>query len=375
MHSSRLLLVPFLLIALGCSEREMGWPRPDFAPNVEYGPRIADVTADGFRVVWRTIAPVRGALHVRIEGDVEWRVVPGGTAPGRDHQITVAPIRTDRAHEYRLLHDGQPVTPAYRLRPRSDGQTTFAVLGDSGTGGEVQYAITRQMAAHDPEFVLHTGDAAYDFGTRREMLRRFFVPYARSLATRPWYVAWGNHDVMTDGGEPLRRMLAMPGSHYYSIDRGTTRFYILDTNVDFRRGSAQHDWFVADLKSSPDRRRIAVFHHAPYNGSPYTRTFRKITADVREHLCPLFDQYGFELVFNGHVHGYERAEPAGRKPIYITTGGGGKRLNKPGAAEFTKKHAAVWHFCIVTMTRDGFVVRAINDRGEEFDRRSTRRGP
>ena len=48
-------------------------------------------------------------------------------------------------------------------------------------------------------------DSAYDYGRRNEVIRRHFMPYRELVATRPWYVAWGNHDVMTDGGNELRR--------------------------------------------------------------------------------------------------------------------------------------------------------------------------
>jgi len=374
MDSSTRVALLLLLVVLGCREREMGWPRPDFAPNVEFGPRITDVSTDSFRVAWRTIAPVRGAVEVRTAAGEPWRRLSTTREPTRDHAVRVSDLIPFGTWEYRLLHNEHAVTAPIRLRPRGAKETTFVVLGDSGSGGEHQYAVTRQMAEHDPEFVLHTGDLAYDHGTRREMIRRFFVPYARSLATRPWYVAWGNHDVMTDGGKELRAMLPMPGEHYYAINRGSTRFYFLDSNIDFRRGSPQHDWLVTDLQSEIRRSRIAIFHHAPYSGSPYARTFRKRTAEVREHLCPVFDQFGFSLVFNGHVHGYERAEPEGRKPVYITTGGGGKRLNKPGTAEWTKLYARVWHFCVVTITNEHIVVRAINEQGAEFDRYSAPRG-
>jgi 3',5'-cyclic AMP phosphodiesterase CpdA len=371
MHSSARAPLLLLLVVLGCREREMGWPRPDFAPNVEFGPRIKDLSTDSFHVTWRTIAPVRGAVEVRTAAGEPWRRSSTTRELTRDHDIRVSDLIP---WEYRLLHNDHAVTAPIRLRPRTANQTTFAVLGDSGSGGEHQFAVTRQMAQHDPEFVLHTGDLGYDRGTRREMIRRFFVPYARSLATRPWFVAWGNHDVMTGGGKELRAMLSMPGEHYYAIDRGSTRFYVLDSNIDFQRGSPQHDWLVSDLQSEIRKNRIAVFHHAPYSGSPYARTFKKRSAKVREHLCPVFDQFGFSLVFNGHVHGYERAEPEGRKPVYITTGGGGKRLNEPGTAKWTKLYSAVWHFCVVTITKDEIVVRAINEAGEEFDRYSTPRG-
>jgi len=361
--------LPFLLlIALGCRERDMGWPRTDFAPNVEYGPQLACATPDSIRVSWRTLGHVRGAVEFRRAGALDWIRVDGEPEPGRDHDIRIQGLVPGEPYEYRLLHDSLPVGGPYRIRPRDRGEATFVVFGDSGSGGAEQRAITRRIAEADPEFVLHTGDLAYDFGTRREALRRFFVPYAPLLATRPWYVAWGNHDCMTDDGKALREMIRLPGSRYYSFDRGDTRFYALDTNLDFRRGSRQYEWLMADIAESPGKRRVAFFHYPPYSASPYADTFPATTRALREDLCPVFEQHGFEIVFSGHVHGYERAQPKPGKPVYIVTGGGGKRLNDPGVAAWTQRYAQVWHICVVTMTSSGFVVRAINEEGEEFDR-------
>ena len=346
----------------------MGWPSPSFPPNVEYGPQLACAEPDSVRVVWRTLAPVRSAIEMRGAGETEWRRFAAGETPGRDHDIRIDGLAPGEDHEYRLLHDAIVVAGPYRIRRRERDETTFVVFGDSGSGGPHQYAVARQIAAADPEFVLHTGDLAYDLGRRREAIRRYFVPYAPLLATRPFYVTWGNHDYMFEDGVPLRAMFRMPAPNYYAFDWGGARFYSLDSNIDFTPGSPQYAWFVADLEESPRRRRFAFFHHAPYSGSPYARTFAKLTTLVREHLCPLFETYGFEMVFNGHVHGYERAEPTRGKPVYIVTGGGGKRLNRPGRAEWTRVYEQQWHLCVVTMTKDGVTLRAINEAGEQIDR-------
>ena len=49
-------------------------------------------------------------------------------------------------------------------------------------------------------------------------------------------------------------------------------------------------------------------------------------SDVREHLVPLLSQRRVDVVFNGHMHGYERGEWQG--VTYVTTGGGGGALDQ-----------------------------------------------
>jgi len=65
---------------------------------------------------------------------------------------------------------------------------------------------------------------------------------------------------------------------------------------------------------------------------------------VQDALVPLFEQYGVDMVFNGHDHHYERTCPirAGQCSsaqeggvVYYVTGGGGAPLYKTGARAAT----------------------------------------
>jgi hypothetical protein len=379
-------LASLLILLSACREKDMGWPRPAFAPNVEYGPQIAMSTPEALTVHWRTRAPVLGEVEARVVGSTEWiRYSADGYSTagdsdagdsdggatvkvGLDHAARLTGLEEGKTYEYRLLHNGRVISKTMEIAPRGIDSTRFVVIGDSGAGSKEQYAVARRIAAIDPEFVLHTGDLAYDHGTRIEGIRRYFVPFAESVATRPWYIAWGNHDVMSpSGGATLRKLFRLPGTRYYSFDWGDARIYCLDTNVEFGSGSAQHDWFRADLESCRRRWKIVVFHHPPYSGSPYARSFPKRSASVRRELCPLFEQHGVQFVFNGHVHGYERAEPTKGGPVYIVTGGGGKRLNKPGTASWTKVYSAQWHVCEVTLGEKGAQLRALDTEGNLID--------
>ena len=359
----------------------MGWPRPDFPANMEIGPQVACVEDGSARIVWRTLAHVRGDVEVRL-ADGTWSVHRGSAAPGRAHDVTIDGLRSDAVVEYRLLHDGAPTADAHAFRTPGAPEFTFAVIGDTGTGGKGQYAVRPVLAAIEPAFVLHVGDLAYDHGTRNEMIRRHFTPFRELIATRPWYVAWGNHDAMTKGGAPVRELFRLPEStqegdnRYYATDWGDMRIWALDFTTAWGEGSAQYAWFKRDLEASNARWKIVFGHYPSYSASPYAQTYRAKWEKARAELCPLFEANGVDVYFCGHTHGYERTHPIrggmkvgpGEGTVHVVCGGGGKRLNRAGTADWTAASASTLECMAIDVTTDSLTGRAIDADGREIDR-------
>ncbi len=370
----------------------MGWPRYAFAANVEMGPQVACVTDRTARVTWRTLGHVRGDVEARLGGG-EWSVARGSGGVGRVHDVLLEGLAPDSVVEYRMLQNGHPIGPIHRFRTAlkpGDSGFTFAVIGDTGSGGADQYAVGRQLTALNPSFVLHVGDIAYDHGSRVEVIRRHFVPYRDSVASRPWYVAWGNHDVMSHGGEELRALFRFPWStpaginRYYAFDWGDARVWALDLHVEWSAESDQLRWLKADLAKSGARWKFVFMHYPPYAASPYARGFRKLWERLRAELCPLLEKHGVDIVFSGHSHGYERSYPilAGKRagtadgpdferpgaPIYVTSGGGGKRLNKRGREWWTAVFERDHQVCAVRVNGNRLVLRSVGKDGQELDR-------
>jgi hypothetical protein len=371
----------------------MGWPRPDFAPNVEIGPQVACVTEGSASIVWRTLGHVRGDVEARSPGGA-WRVYRGALGTGRSHEVLIDGLDAGSTVEYRLLHDRAAVKPVYRFRTavaKGAAGFTFAVIGDTGSGGAGQLAMRDRLAEVDADFVLHVGDLAYDHGRVVEAVRRHFTPYRDSLAQRPWYVAWGNHDVMTEEGIELRKLFRLPQAtpkvfnRYYAVDWGNTRVWALDMTIAHGKGSPQFQWLKSDLEQSRHRWKIVLGHYPPYSGSPYASTFKKRWRRLREELCPLLDENGVDLYFAGHTHGYERTHPirggkrAGDAPgpeyvdpagtIYLVCGGGGKRLSPAGSEwwTWTAKSARTLELFEVRVEADTLDLRVIGAGGDTLD--------
>jgi hypothetical protein len=151
---------------------------------------------------------------------------------------------------------------------------------------------------------------------------------------------------------------------------------------------------------------VAVYHHCTYSSN----TRHGSDGGVREKWVPLFDQFGVDLVINGHAHLYERTFPIRNGQVtrevnkgdtvdselngttYITAGGGGAPVelgfHRTGLSYVTQKdyswtpEAAPWSaptrstthaFLSVTVTPaagtgpTSMRIQAVTDQGTVID--------
>ena len=94
----------------------------------------------------------------------------------------------------------------------------------------------------------------------------------------------------------------MNGKRYYTFEKGTAKFFVLDsTRID----RPQLEWLDKELSSSGSEWKIAYFHHPLYS----TGGTHGPEVAVREVVEPLLLKYGVDVVFAGHEHFYERIKP------------------------------------------------------------------
>ncbi len=205
---------------------------------------------------------------------------------------------------------------------------------------------------------------------------------------------------------------AYPRMANYSFDYGDVHWTVLDTNtyVDWT-DPALRAWLEADLASAPPAAR-------PGGSSPSTTrrsTRRRPTPRTSGRGCSpdVFEDHKVALVFNGHVHNYQRTHPltvrrrppaadgrstaptgrsAGRwtldtaydgrtrtRPdgvIYVVTGAGGARLynteqgDDPASWQpYTARLVSNTHsLTVVDVTPGALTVRQVSDAGAEIDR-------
>ncbi len=200
---------------------------------------------------------------------------------------------------------------------------SFFVYGDSRTCPERHRRVASEMALDpfDTSFIFNTGDLIES--PANDNWEDFFwaiEPFSKSTPILP---VLGNHE---RNDESYYRAFDLPsgggdfGQQWYSFSYGRVRFIVLDSNENFMTRSEfrkEREWLLNELESNSKPFTVVVFHH-PIFSSVYSS---EIDEDLASSWGSLFEKYEVDLVFNGHVHSYERLVNNG--VTYVVTGGGG----------------------------------------------------
>lgn len=188
--------------------------------------------------------------------------------------------------------------------PNAAGSVKFAVIGDTGSGDQIQFDVAVQMVKSRESFkfdrVIMMGDNIYGGQTAKDLDKKFAQPYKDLLKDGvDFYAALGNHDSQENRNyKPFH----MNGERYYTHSTKNVRFIVLDTDL---LDPKQMTWLEDALKSATEPWKIVYFHHPLYSDG---RTHGS-DVNLRVALEPLFVKYGVSVVFTGHDHIYERIVP------------------------------------------------------------------
>jgi Icc-related predicted phosphoesterase len=224
------------------------------------------------------------------------------------------------------------VPPAFRFV--AFGDTRFHDPSDTeAANAAVRRALVAAIDKESPTFISIGGDVVY----LGENPQDWQVWDSETAIWRehkiPVYPAIGNHDLKGNLHTALSNYFArfpeLQESRFYSVHLGNSLMLVLDSALDEVSGP-QSDWLRSQLDHlSPSTDFVfLVFHHPPYTSSSDDKAFggghsarateqalAKVLEDRQQHMRARI------VVFNGHVHNYERHEHGGI--TYFVTGGGG----------------------------------------------------
>ena len=338
-------------------------------------PYLQKVQPDGFELLWTTEARHHFTVIVT---EPDGRTITTATAvrdrnaspPESALQYVAAldDLPADTLLCYQVVAEGRVWTrpTGVRTAPRDpDASVRFVAMGDLGKRSPDQLAVARQLRDVQFDFMLLTGDIAYDKGKRVELEQYFFDVYPDILATVPAFPASGNHDYRTEDAAPFREAFSLFDNgaphgldRWYSFDWGPVHVVVLDTEI---ADETQVRWLDRDLSDHDRPWTIAVQHRPAYSSGHHGSDDR-----ARELFAPVFERHGVPLVLTGHDHHYERSRPI-RGVVHVVTGGGGRGTRRTGRSDFTAVSARVAHF--VWLEADASTLRmvAVDATGHEFD--------
>lgn len=294
---------------------------------VERGPH-PQVDATGAALVWRGEGPAT------VELDGRTLTAP---PPGADGKVVVplGELPPGRKITYTVTAGGRRIPGRLWTPPAPGAPFTFVAYGDSRTDHKVHAALAEQIAAVDPDFVLHTGDLV-TVGDRDDEWAAFFAATRSIWSRAPIWPVMGNHDL--DGGtaRALLAHFALPGARpYYALSWGNVRLLMLDSEVamiDDAPDAAQAAWLIAEVhRAEADPaidHTIAVIHKGPYSSHPA----RAGNLALRPQLDAL-RAAGLDLVISGHDHFYARGVGANGLPYIVLGAGGAPLYPTTGAGE------------------------------------------
>ncbi len=338
------------------------------------------------------------------------------------------------------------------------------VFGDIGAGTKEAIQIANGVYKANADIIAVTGDIVYENGLISDYNKVFWPIYNTQkveangvplMSSTPMIAAVGNHDMDTRDldkrpdalayyhfwDQPLNGPVGAEGGAYvptlkgsdanikafkdaagnryprmsnFSFSYGNAHILMLDadTYVDWTDSSLKA-WVANDLAEAKNATwRFVFYHHPGFNSS-----VEHFEQQQMRLLAPIFEKGKVDVVFNGHVHNYQRTFPMQFAPakngalivggkenktvrgrvvsglwtldntfdgktntkangvLYVITGAGGQTLynpeqnNKPASwQKFTNKFISNIHsFTVVDVNGKKLTLKQIDVNGKEID--------
>jgi 3',5'-cyclic AMP phosphodiesterase CpdA len=253
-----------------------------------------------------------------------------------NHRVILNDLQPDTLYAYRIGY-GENRSEWFQFRTAKSqvdkAKLSFIYLGDAQVSIKPLWSrVIRKAYATlpDAQLIIHAGDLV-NRANKDDEWGDWFAAGSYIHAGTPALMTPGNHEYTHDDGKPhlsvyWNEQFSLPtngpddellkGSCYYTDIQGV-RFISLNTQMIEEAPSddciqRQVSWLHNVLKQNRQQWTCVVMHHPMYS----TKKGRD-NKKSREYLKPIFDQYGVDIVLQGHDHAYAR----GMSKIGLTNGG------------------------------------------------------
>lgn len=358
-------------------------PTPTPATSQEVTWRTDSEVADG----WVEYEPSAGGARRRAEAaDPQAASALFVDTDAHHHSAVLEGLVPDTSYDYRVGTDAgwsewHTFTSADATLDAGDDPWTFLYFGDAQNGLDDQWppVVDAAFAAYpDAELTVHAGDQINDAHDDVQW-GQWFAGLGDHLAETQTVTTLGNHELTIDPGAsqyrahyeyPHNGPITQDELVWYTDYQGV-RFISLNGNAPLGGALDQAPWLEDVLGDNPSRWTVVTFHQPMFSN-----TDGRDNVATRNAWLPIFEEYGVDLVLQGHDHTYARGHltenenPDGSVtgPVY-TVAVGGSKYYEPSAegdnnwtdndATRVVSHGETSTFQAITVTDDTLTYRAV----------------
>lgn len=302
----------------------------------------------------------------------------------QSHSVTFSGLDPNTMYAYRVGH-GNVWSEWFQFRTAKADHApfTFVYFGDAQNNVLALWARTIRAAYQDApraDFFLHAGDLV-NRGNRDSEWGEWFESGGWIHATIPVIATPGNHEYPRDDYEirslsnQWRPSFAFPKNGppgldetVYFVDYQGARIISLNSN---EQRESQVPWLRKVLSANRNRWTIVTFHH-PIFSTGGTRDNK----ELRELWKPVFDEFGVDLVLQGHDHTYGRGTnvtkgktvwEAGKGTMYVVSVSGPKMYKLTEQEWYTKAAENTQLYQIISVGQDTLNYEARTATGNLYD--------
>ena len=327
----------------------------------------------------------------RKKAETEW-VTLGDTVSSNYHSLVFDHLKPNTKYAYRV-GQGNHWSEWFHFVTASDqpdDSFQFIYFGDVQVNIRSLWSrVIREAFAKAPNarLQMYAGDLI-NRANRDEEWADWFAAGGFIHSMIPGLPSPGNHDHFDlPNGErgaslfwrpqfnlPLNGPKGLEETCYY-VDVQGVRFISLDSDQAEESDhylEAQREWITGVLQDNPNAWTVVVFHHPIYSPKG-TRDNKR----MRETFKPLFDQYGVDLVLQGHDHTYARGmskipmDGAGKTSgtMYVVSVSGPKMTDNQVEKKFWMDRSAIYTqlFQVIDVSPQKLSFKAYLATGELYD--------
>ena len=190
----------------------------------------------------------------------------------------------------------------------------IAAVGDWGCNSDTDKTVN-SIINQQPELILGLGDYSYKSSADCWLDAIEPIYDSNNQNANNMQISIGNHE--DSSSEDLNAYinsfnLTRQFGQVYSFNFKNVHFLSMATEISYSTSSSQNAFVKQDLAAASQNQNIdwiIVYFHKPMYSSPSSCSSCSGESSLRDTYHPLFDQYGVDLVLEGHTHDYQQSFP------------------------------------------------------------------